>query len=55
MKLILDFRYQWNNEISISGALGYLITGNYFSYTNSAITNTVDNSYVLQLKTAVSF
>ena len=51
----INFRYLWNNEISIGGAFGYLITGDYFGYTNSANKNKVDNSFVLQLNTAITF
>jgi hypothetical protein len=51
----VNFNYSWNNEISIGGAFGYLFTGDYFGYTNTSTTNSVDNSYILQLKTAVKF
>lgn len=52
----LNFAYKWNSEVTVSGAAGYLFTGNYFGYTNtSAAGNTVDNSYILQLRTAVTF
>lgn len=49
------FNYQWNREISISGSFGYLFTGDYYSFTNSSTTNTAEDSYILQLKTAINF
>ncbi len=51
----LNFNYLWNNEITIGGAFGYLITGNYFEYTNSTNKNKVDNSFIMQLNTAITF
>jgi hypothetical protein len=52
----VNARYQWNKEISIGTSLGYLITGDYFAYTNSTTaTNEAQSSYVLQLNAAVSF
>ena len=51
----VNFNYQWNNEISIRGAFGYLETGGYFGYTNSDSENVVDSSFVVQLNTAVTF
>jgi hypothetical protein len=52
----VNARYQWNKEISIGSSLGYLITGDYFAYTDSnTVTNEAQSSYVLQLNAAVSF
>ena len=52
----VNARYQWNKEISIGTSLGYLITGDYFAYTNDAAKpNEAQSSYVLQLSAAVSF
>src|SRR5690606_8407963 len=28
------FNYQWNKEVSIAGSAGYLMTGDYYAYTN---------------------
>jgi hypothetical protein len=48
--------YKWNNEISIGAGLGYLITGDYFTYTNNpAVTNEAKSSMVVQINTAVTF
>lgn len=48
--------YKWNNEINIGAGLGYLITGDYFSYTNTpGVTNTAKSSMVVQVNTAVTF
>lgn len=52
----LNATYKWNNEIAVGAGLGYLITGDYFSYTNDAsIRNEADNSLVLQFNTSVTF
>ena len=52
----VNFNYQWNNEVSIGGDVGYLFTGDYFAYTNdAATTNTAKNSYLLQLKAGIKF
>lgn len=48
--------YKWNNEISIGAGLGYLLTGDYFGYTNNAaIVNEAKNSMVVQVSTSVTF
>lgn len=48
--------YKWNNEISVGGGFGYLMTGDYFSYTNSTtVTNQAENSIFLQINTSVTF
>ncbi len=51
----INFRYLWNSEISLGGAFGYLFTGDYFAYTNSESPNSVGNSFVAQLNTAITF
>lgn len=54
----VDFnaKYHWNKEISIGSGLGYLFTGDYFSYTNDATKpNTAKNSMLLQINTSVTF
>lgn len=52
----LNATYRWNNEVSIGAGLGYLMTGDYFSYTNTAgVTNEAENSLLLQVNTAVTF
>jgi len=40
--------YKWNKEVSLVGSLGYLMTGKYFAYTNTASDNTVKNSLSLE-------
>ncbi len=49
------FEYKWNSEVMVGANVGYLFTGDYFGYTNAATENPVDNSYVLQVKTAIRF
>lgn len=51
----LNATYKWNNEVRISGALGYLFTGDYFGFTNTATPNEAKNSLLLQINTSVTF
>lgn len=54
----IDFNanYQWNKEISIGAGLGYLLTGDYFSYTDDPTkSNEAKSSMLLQINTAVKF
>lgn len=51
----LNAKYHWNKEISIGTGLGYLITGDYFGYTNTATPNDTKSSLLLQINTAVTF
>lgn len=52
----MNATYKWNNEISIGAGLGYLITGDYFSYTNDAtVKNEAKSSLLLQVNTSVTF
>lgn len=53
----IDFnsKYRWNNEVSIGAGLGYLITGDYFSFNNTATPNAAKSSMILQINTAIAF
>lgn len=52
----MNATYKWNNEVSIGAGLGYLITGDYFSYTNDpAVKNEAKSSLLLQVNTSVTF
>lgn len=52
----LNATYKWNNEISIGAGFGYLITGDYFGFTDSTtVKNEVKNSMLLQINTSVTF
>ncbi len=52
----MNATYKWNNEVSIGAGLGYLITGDYFSYTNDATNkNEAENSLFLQVNTSITF
>jgi hypothetical protein len=53
----IDFnaKYNWNKEIAISTGLGYLFTGDYFSYTNTATPNSTKSSLLLQINTSITF
>lgn len=49
------FDYSWNSETTIGGSFGYLFTGDYYSYTNTANSNAAKNSYMGQLRIGVKF
>jgi hypothetical protein len=51
----LGFNYRWNESVAVGGDLGYLFVGDYFAFNDSATPNEVDNTFMLQLKTAISF
>jgi hypothetical protein len=52
----INFRYKWNKEISVGGGVGYLMTGDYFTYTNdTTVVNTASNALAIQVNTGVSF
>jgi hypothetical protein len=51
----LNAKFHWNKEISIGTGIGYLITGDYFGYTNTSTPNSVKSSMLLQLNTSVTF
>jgi hypothetical protein len=50
-----DFTYQWNTSVTLGGSLGYLMTGDYFAYTNTATENTVKDSYILRAFANIKF
>lgn len=53
----IDFntKYKWNKEVSIGTGFGYLFTGNYYAYTNTATANKPENSLMLHLNTIIDF
>ncbi|MBT6325234.1 MAG: hypothetical protein HOJ35_04645 [Bdellovibrionales bacterium] len=51
LEIDLDFEYKWNSEVTVSGLTGYHLPGAYYSYG----IDSVDNSYIVQLSTAVEF
>ncbi len=55
LEIDTGFEYKWNSEVTVGANVGYLFTGDYFAYTNTATENAVDNSYVLQLRTSINF
>lgn len=55
VELDSNFVYQWNSEISIGGAFGWLFTGDYFAYNDTAVPSELKNSYVIQLNTMIRF
>ncbi len=50
-----DFSYNWNASVTFGGSLGYLMTGDYFAYNNTANPNVVKDSYVLQAFANIKF
>lgn len=55
IELDLDFDYQWNNEVSVGGSMGYLMAGDYYKFTNTSSPNNADDSLLLQLRTTIDF
>lgn len=53
----IDFgaTYKWNSEISIGTKLGYLITGDYYAFNNTATPNKTKNALLLQVNAGVKF
>lgn len=52
----LGFNYKWNQEVHVGGSAGYLMTGDYYAYTNDpAQKNNADSTFVLQLRTSIDF
>ncbi len=51
----LGFNYRWNESVAIGGDFGYLFTGDYFAFNDTATPNEIENTFMLQLKTAISF
>jgi len=53
----LDFnaKYKWNKDISVNTGLGYLMTGDYYAFTNSGTPNKAKNSLLLHINTILNF
>lgn len=52
----IDVKYRWNKEVHVEGGFGYLITGDYYSFTNEAArSNNEDTAMMFQLKTSIEF
>jgi hypothetical protein len=50
-----NFTYAWNNEVRIGGELGYLLTGEYFGFNNTATPYKTENPFLLKINAAVTF
>ena len=50
-----NFDYSWNEEVKIGGELGYLLTGDYYGFNNTATPYKVTNPFLFQLNAAVTF
>jgi len=50
-----NFDYAWNNEVKIGGELGYLLTGEYFGFNNTATPYNTENAFLIKFKAAVTF
>jgi outer membrane protease len=55
MELDFNFKYKWNQEIHVDGGVGYLLTGDYYAFNNSANPNVAENSYILQIRASLDF
>ena len=51
IELDLNYKYQWNDEMTFHLNSGYLFSGDYFAATNKS----PKNSYILTLGTLLSF
>jgi hypothetical protein len=52
----IDVTYRWNKEVNVEAGFGYLMVGDYYSFTNEADrSNTADSAMSFQLKTSVEF
>lgn len=52
----IDVKYRWNKEVNVEAGFGYLIVGDYYSFTNEADrSNTEDSAMSFQLKTSIEF
>lgn len=51
----ISFDYQWNPNVVVTGYLGYLLTGDYFKFTNSGTDQDTKNAYTSGIKMSVSF
>ncbi len=49
------FEYKWNPSLLISGYFAYLFVGDYYEFTNSNKTHSLNNVYSTGLRLAVSF
>ena len=54
-ELDFDIEYNWNTNVSLGFQLGYLFTGDYFAFTNTANQQKVENSYLTNFHVAVEF
>ncbi len=54
-ELDLGASYKWNNEISIDSKFGYMFTGDYYKFTNTAATNDTKDALLLQIGANVRF
>lgn len=50
-----NLNYKWNTAVTISGGIGYLFTGDYFAFNNTATPGEVQNSYILSGAVNLSF
>lgn len=50
-----EFTYKWNNEVSIGGSVGYLMTGDYYTFNNTGTPNKAANVTAIQINAAIDF
>ncbi len=51
----IDFDYKWNNKVQFGGSFGYHFVGDYYGFTNSETTFSVENTYIAQIRVGLSF
>jgi hypothetical protein len=49
------FDYLWNPNVTVSGNAGYLMTGDYYKFTNTGATTPAKNMYVTSMSVALNF
>jgi hypothetical protein len=54
-ELDIAFDYQWNPNVVVTGFIGYMLTGDYYKFTNSPTEQETKNSYTSGMKMSVSF
>ncbi len=55
VELDFDFRYSWNNDITLGGAFAYLFTGDYYAFTNHALENKTKNPTLIKFDVICNF
>ncbi len=55
IELDSNFNYMWNSSVTLGGNFGYLLTGDYWGYNDSATPNEAKDTYILQAFANIKF